>query len=179
MKGFQMKARSILMWASQFVIIIGFIAVECFGQKIDNPKKVEAPQAVSKAFHAAYPKAEIKNVSMETKDSTQYYEIESIDGKVRRDLLYTADGKVYEIEESLAPEGLPSNVRKALDKNFPGLVVSKAEKITHGEAVQFEILLENDENIKEVVIDSAGKVLFQKSVGEEEDNDEGAEPDED
>jgi len=55
------------------------------------------PAAVLDAFKTAYPKAVIKGTSKETEKGVTYYEIESVDGKLNRDLLYTADGKAAEI----------------------------------------------------------------------------------
>ena len=90
------------------------------------------PNAVLSAFKAAYPNAVIRGTSKETEKGTTYYEVESVDGKLNRDLLYTADGKVVEIEESIAATDLPTAVQKTLAKDYPGAKVLKAERMTKG-----------------------------------------------
>ena len=67
------------------------------------------PPAVLKAFKTAYPNAVITGASKETENGVTLYEVESVDGKLNRDLLYTADGKATEIEETIAPENLPAS----------------------------------------------------------------------
>ncbi len=66
-------------------------------KKID---KNDLPKAVLNAFQKRYPNAAIKGTSIEKENGKTYYEIESIDGTRRRDLLYTKSGKVAEIEET-------------------------------------------------------------------------------
>jgi hypothetical protein len=79
----------------------------------DQEKKLtkkELPSAVLSAFQKSYPKASIKGIAEEKKEGKTYYEIESLDGKTSRDLLYLADGSVAEIEESMATADLPGAV---------------------------------------------------------------------
>ena len=95
-------------------------------------KKIKAkdlPVAVAAAFQKAYPQAKIKGTSMETENGKTMYEIESVDGKVNRDLLYAADGSCLEIEETVAVKDLPADVAAGLKKGFPEGKVSKAEKL--------------------------------------------------
>src|SRR5512140_1895314 len=63
----------------------------------------DLPAAVKSAFHKSYPHATIKGLAKETENGKTYYEIESIDGKLHRDLLYTPEGDAYEIEETISP----------------------------------------------------------------------------
>jgi len=174
-----MKARTILLVVAFFLPAAGCFAAPAGAQKASSDKKVEAPKAVMTAFHKTYPKAEIKNVGLETTDSATYFEIESVDGSVRRDILYTEDGSAFEIEESVTPGDLPAAVRKALDAKYPNGDLKKSEKITRGETTQFEILLENNEERVEMVVDASGKILSQKTVSDKDEKSEGDEADED
>ncbi len=90
------------------------------------------PPAVLEAFQKTYPKAVIRGASKETEKGETYYEVESVDGKMNRDLLYTADGKAVEVEEALAPGALPAAVLKALDNAYPGCKILKAEDLSQG-----------------------------------------------
>ncbi len=174
-----MKARTMWLAVALMLPIAGFFSLSASAQEKSTEKRIEAPAAVTAAFHKAYPKAEIKNVSMETNDSTTYYEVESIDGGMHRDILYREDGTAYEIEEGISRDDLPATVKKAIESEYPGGELKKAEKITRGDTTQFEVLLENNEKGVEVVLDSSGKILSQKATSDEDEESEGDEPDED
>lgn len=79
----------------------------------------DLPATVSSAFKAAYPSAKIKGAGTETEDGVEYYEIESVDGKTRRDLLYTKDGKVCEIEEMVKSGGPSRGGEAGLGQGLP------------------------------------------------------------
>lgn len=116
------------------------------------------PEAVLAAFKSAYPQAVIKGTSRETEKGVTTYEVESVDGKLNRDLLYTAEGKAVEIEEGIVPAGLPAAVQQTLAKEYPDSKVLKAEKLTKGEVTQFELkILFKDKKVG-VTIDPNGKI---------------------
>lgn len=117
------------------------------------------PPAVLNAFKTAYPQAVIRGASKETEKGVTYYEIESVDGKMNRDLLYTADGKAVEIEETIPPEDLPAAIQQALAGKFPGYQVLKAEAMTKNGQKLFELRIQVKDKKKSVTIDPSGKIL--------------------
>ncbi len=132
----------------------------------------ELPSAVLKAFQAAYPNAEIKSAAREEEDGQVVYEIESLDGQQQRDILYTANGTVVEMEEALPFDRLPDAVQKAVKDKYPQAKVEKAEKLTKGNSVQYEVALEASDTDVEVLLDAQGKVVKSKTSEEQEDEDE-------
>ncbi len=125
------------------------------------------PEAVISAFKAAYPNAVIKGTSKETEKGVTYYEIESVDGTLNRDLLYTADGKAAEIEEAIAASDLPVAVQQTLAKEYPGAKVLKAEKMTKGDHKLFELRIQVKDKKIGVTIDTNGKIV-EKTGGTKE-----------
>ena len=117
------------------------------------------PEAVLAAFKAAYPTAAIKGASKEVENGVTQYEVESVDGKLNRDLIYSVDGKVIELEETTAPENLPEAVQKTLAKDYPGAKVLKAEILTKDGAKSFELSLQVKDKKMGVTIDPAGKIV--------------------
>jgi hypothetical protein len=117
------------------------------------------PEAVLKAFKAAYPTAEIKGASKEVENGATQFEVESVDGKLNRDLLYAADGKVLEIEETTAPENLPGPVKATLAKDFAGAKLLKVEILTKEGTKVFEISYQLKDKKAGVTIDPAGKIV--------------------
>jgi len=117
------------------------------------------PPAVLNAFKTAYPKAVIKGASKETEKGVTYYEVESVDGKMNRDLLYTADGKAVEIEEAVTPGALPAAVTQALAKAYPGYKILKAEDMTKDGQKLFELQIQVKDKKIGVTIDPSGKIV--------------------
>lgn len=138
----------------------------------------DLPAAVKSAFTTAYPKAEIKGVDKEVEKGVTYYEIESIDGKLKRDLLYLADGKVFELEEAVAADAMPAAVTKALKANSKSYEFIKAEKVVRGSDVSFSVTFKNGKKTFESSVTDQGKVLSTKEMKKKKEAKEEKEEDE-
>jgi hypothetical protein len=119
----------------------------------------DVPAAVLSAFARAYPHAKIRGTSTEVEKGTTYYEIESVDGTQARDLLYLADGTVAEIEEVVAASALPAPVKTAVGNEFAKAKIAKAEKVTKGTDVSYEVHVTLGSKKGSVIVDASGKVL--------------------
>jgi hypothetical protein len=117
------------------------------------------PPAVLDAFKTAYPKAVIRGTSKETEKGVTYYEVESVDGMMNRDLLYAADGMAVEVEESIAPGALPKTVLEALNKAYPGYRILKAENVLKAGQKLFELRIQVGGKKMGVTIDPSGKII--------------------
>ncbi len=127
------------------------------GEKHLSEKQM--PAAVLAAFHKAYPAATIRGMAMETEHGKTNYEIESLDGKTRRDLSYQEDGTLLEIEEVIPEADLPAPVLAAVNAKHPGAKIAKAEKDTRGTTVTYEIHVKDAQRPREVVVTPEGKIL--------------------
>jgi hypothetical protein len=131
----------------------------------------DVPPAVLKAFERSYPTATVTAYAREKEKGTMYYELETIDGKTKRDLLYTEDGTAAEIEESVAMNDLPEAVAKAFAKESPKAHASKIEKITRGQKVTYDFRMGKGKS--ELVIDPSGTVVkHSRAVKEKAENEE-------
>jgi uncharacterized membrane protein YkoI len=159
--------RRIVMKHTGIVLLIGLVlglGLVGLSAAQDKPKEQAVdlkilPPAVLKAFKAAYPNAVIKGASKEVENGVTQYEVESVDGQLNRDLLYLADGKVIEIEETIAPENLPAPVKQTLAKEYAGAKVLKAEILTRDGAKAYELSIELKGKKMGVTIDPQGKVV--------------------
>jgi hypothetical protein len=132
----------------------------------------DLPKAVSSAFQKTYPKAVILGTATEVEHGKTMYEIESTDGDIHRDLLYTKNGEVYEIEERVTPEALPPDVKVVIDKKLKSYTWIKGEKITRGATVQYDLRLRSSKKTLSVVMDGNGKILSSTVVKEKKENKE-------
>ena len=139
------------------IILLAFIFSVPSAARDEKITRKDVPPAVLKAFEKAYPNATVKGYSKEKENGSTYYELESIDGKTRRDLLYTADGTAAEIEETITMKDLPDTVANAFAKESPKAHPTRIEKTTRGEKVSYEFGMGKGKT--ELVIDAAGTVV--------------------
>jgi hypothetical protein len=117
------------------------------------------PEAVLSAFKAAYPNAVIKGASKEVENGVTLFEVESMDGTVARNLIYSVEAKISEIEEVIAAADLPGAVRATLAKEYPGYEVVTAETLIKGAVKQFELTIKVKDKKIGVTLDPAGKIV--------------------
>ena len=154
---------------SQFILalIAALFVCSTVPANAQGEQKIKAkdlPAAVTAAFQKAYPNAKIKGTSKEVENGKTLYEVESVDGKINRDLLYAADGTCTEIEEAVPLKALPDAVSKSLKKEYPKGKVLKSEKLTKGDTIQYELVIQSGKEKHEVVFDGTGKVVKDTKV---------------
>ena len=157
------------------VSVLLFAGVACLVGQDKVIEKAKVPAQVLKAFSDSYPNATVKAYKTEKEKGKIYFEIESVDGKMRRDLLYAPDGKVVEIEETVDMSQIPAAISKALKKDFPSASIIKSEKTTQGAAISYEFVLTSKKRKYEVAYSAEGKQLSKEEVktkNEKEDNEE-------
>ncbi len=103
--------------------------------------KSKLPAAVDAAFKKAYPNATIKNASSEKENGKLQWEVESMDGATRRDLIYLPDGTLVLFEEVITAADVPAPVLAALKARYPTATVTTYEKITTGTKISYEMAL--------------------------------------
>jgi hypothetical protein len=119
-------------------------------------RKKDVPKPILDAFQKSYPNSTIRGYSKETEQGTVVYEIESVDGKVHRDVTYATDGSLVSVEESLTFADLPEPVRNTLAKEYPKAKVSTCEKVMKGSMTRFEVLIARDKERYELVLNPDG-----------------------
>lgn len=146
------------------LLIIAFvaavIAVAPFA-RADSERKVprtEVPAPVLAAFEKAYPAAKATAFAREEKEGKTFYEIESRDGDVSRDLLFAPDGTLAEAEEKIPTGELPQPVRDAIRALGPKVTVRSAEKVTRGGTVSYSVTV-SGAMTKEMAFDPSGRRL--------------------
>jgi uncharacterized membrane protein YkoI len=156
-----MKTIATLRRSVLIATLLGFLSAMAAAQEKKISAK-EMPAPVIAAFKTAYPGASIRGYSREKENGRTYYEIESREGQVSRDVLYNPDGTVAEIEETIDPNDLPAEVRQAVQSRYPKGVIAKAEKTVAGDKVSYEVRIR--QGIKRVTIelDPNGQLLHDK-----------------
>ena len=163
LKDQNMSASIIHLGISRHLLLAMLVASTVVGSQAQVSKKKytqkDLPAPVLAAFQKEYPKATIKEVSIEKSNGVTYWEIGSVDGKTTRDLLYLPEGKKVETEETIEYSQVPAVVRKTLSSQYPQGKVPKSEKLTKGNLVTYEFQVQDGSATHEVVIASDGKLL--------------------
>lgn len=142
-----------------WLILVGCFPGPSLGAAQAKPPKPTLPQAVANAFHQAYPSATVLSWSRERDKGKTVYEVESRDGTTRRDLLYSPTGETLEIEETLPAASLPAPVQAALKSGFPNATVARAEQVTRGSVVTYELAIKVGGKSRSLAFDPNGKPL--------------------
>jgi len=143
--------------ATLAIVVVSGLAGSVLGQeKAISAKSV--PSAVINAFKSSYPDATIKGFAREKENGKVFYEIESKEGAVGRDVLYNPDGSVAEIEETIAVSELPDAIRESIKSKYPKAVITKAEKTIQGEKVGYEVIARQGRKRISVEFDADGNV---------------------
>ena len=145
----------------RFALLAAAVSLFCLSA-VAQEKKITAkdvPAAVMAAFKNSYPNATIRGYAREKEHGKVFYEIESHEGAISRDILYNADGSVAEIEESIAATDLPAEARQAIHQKYPKAVISLAEKTTAGEKITYEVSARLGKKRISMEFDAGGKVL--------------------
>lgn len=127
------------------------------GSAQQRPHGPALPPVVARAFHQTYPAAAILGVSHERDNGRTVWEVESRDGSTRRDLLYSSSGEAIEIEETIPASELPPAVRAAVDSMAPGASVTRAERVTRGSHVSYELGIRARGRSRSLAFDPAGR----------------------
>ena len=125
--------------------------------------KKDVPGAVLTAFEKKYPNATIKAFLQAKEKRSIFYEIESLDGKVSRDLLYKPDGTIVEMEESVSESELPQSVRDTLAAKYPKGAMKKIERLTRDTMVTYEVHLIDGKKSVSLELASDGKIISSKT----------------
>ena len=123
-------------------------------------KRSELPAAVEKTVAAQSQGAVVKGFSREKENGQTYYEAEmSVNGH-SKDVLIDEAGQIVEVEEQVAIESLPSEVKEGLQAKAGEGKILKVESITkHEKLVAYEAQVNTEGKKSEVQVGPDGNPL--------------------
>lgn len=148
-----------------FLTII-FFFLSVFATEKTIPKE-QVPQAVLQSFSQHYPNATVKRYALEKENGKTYYEIESKEGAISRDLLFTPDGKIAEVEESIPYDSLPLPVRDSINSKYGKKSFISAEKVLRNDKTTFSVVLLVNNKKQEVNFNPDGSMAESDEAGQE------------
>ncbi|GAA4282233.1 PepSY-like domain-containing protein [Gaetbulibacter aestuarii] len=125
------------------------------------PIKQDAPKKVTDAFHSKFPNA--KQVRWDKENANEWEAEFKLNGK-EYSANFLDDGTWKETEHKISTSELPKDLKMQIKQKFPGYKIEEPEISETDKGKMFELVLEKDEIIKEVVANSNGQILSQKKV---------------
>lgn len=140
------------------MLLVAAACVSCVvsAQETEIARK-DVPPAVLAAFDKVYPTAKVLEWEKEIHNGKLYYEAETVEGKLPRNVLYIPDGTIAQIEEKIAANEVPTTVANAVKRRYPKASIRSAHKITHGISVEYALALKGG-NQKRVVMHADGTI---------------------
>lgn len=144
-------------------IIFVALALGSLALAEDSEKKIpraDLPPAVEHTVSAQSQGAILRGFSQEKENHQTYYEAEMMVNGHTKDILMDKDGGIVEVEEQVALDSLPAEVKEGLQKKAdPGQIV-KVESITkHNKLVAYEAKVQTNGKKKEIQVGPDGKAL--------------------
>lgn len=123
-------------------------------------KRSDLPAAVEKTVAAQSTGATIRGFSTEKENGQTLYEAELTVNGHSKDISMTADGSIVEIEEQVALDSLPAEVKAGLQAKAGNGKILKVESLTKKDKlVAYEAKVETNGKKREIQVGPDGKPL--------------------
>ncbi len=150
-----MKANPFLVFATSGLLLAAIASAQ--EKKI---KRSDLPPAVEKTVAAESAGATIRGFSTEMEKGQTFYEAEMTVNGHSKDVLIAADGTVVEVEEQVALDSLPADVKTGLQAKAGKGKILKVESLTKKDKlVAYEAQVETNGKKTEVQVGPDGKPL--------------------
>jgi len=153
-----MKIKQIRKTLIMAIAVLGLFLTTT-GIQAQKYKSSDMPKAVIEAFNKMYPNATAIGYDIENENGGKFYEVESKEGDIRRDLLFNADGSISEIEEVIPVSSVPDNVTAGVYAKYPKGRIIKAQKVTKGSETLYEVVVKNGKKKLEVRLNTNGEIV--------------------
>jgi hypothetical protein len=133
---------------------------------------VEAlPRQVVAAITDRFPAARLVAAEMDSDDGSLVFDVSAEWRGVEIEVELSPNGDFLEIGQTLEAGDLPQSVRDWIANNYPGATIQEVQRVSAGEAVNFELLFETsgDQTIEAVLRvpgDTPGVRILTESIGE-------------
>jgi uncharacterized membrane protein YkoI len=140
---------------------LGLIVVAASARAADEKVPLDQlPKPVTATAKSKYPSAVITAAVKEVEDGKTTYEVTLKDKGDSIDLVIKPDGTLVAIEKLIDAKDLPKPVAAAINAKYPGATIKKAEEVTEGDVISYEVgLTTADKKSVGLTLDPKGKIL--------------------
>ncbi len=156
-------------------LMTGPALADMHGKKHEMKKSemmANVPRTITDAFVKSYPNGDITNYEKKEKDGKTMYKIEAVLGNLMASFMYNEDGSLYLMEEEMTVENLPQAVMSAVSNKHPDARIKKAEKVTKGDEMRYEVTVMTGDKYQVMTVAPDGNVLASETKEKHKKHDE-------
>lgn len=127
-------------------------------KSFDDENIKNAPEKVISAFKKSYPKSKIFEYSKEKENGRIVYEFEIRNGNLKKEILYSENGKLLQIEEEILISSIPIDIINKIKKLYPNFKITSSEKKTWNNNIKYKLEIATNKNERELMFLN-GKML--------------------
>ena len=116
-------------------LLVAAIAMSAAEKKVQMK---DLPPAVQRAVQEQSAGATIKGFAQEIENGATTFEAEMIVNGHGKDVSFDPTGKVVGVEEEVALDRVPAQVKAAIERAAEGGKIKRVEKVTEGSTISFE-----------------------------------------
>ena len=147
-------------WLAVVALMTGFAVMTTAQAQEKKIKREDLPPAVEKTVTEQSQGATIKGFSTEVDKGKRLYEVELAVNGHGKDVSMDKDGKIVEVEEEVAMDSLPTEVKAGLSRAAGSGTITKVESLTKGnKLVAYEASVKNGPKQSEVQVGPNGNKL--------------------
>jgi uncharacterized membrane protein YkoI len=147
-------------WLAVMALMTGFVVMTTAQAQEKKIKREDLPPAVEKTVAEQSQGATVKGFSTEVDKGKRLYEVELEVNGHGKDVSMDKDGKIVEVEEEVAMELLPTEVKAGLSRAAGSGTITKVESLTKGgKLVAYEASVKNGPKQSEVQVGPNGNKL--------------------
>ena len=158
---------------TKYFTMIVFAVVLCCAASAQETeiKRKDVPRIILAAFDKAYSTVKVLEWEKEIHGGKLYYEAETVDGKISRNLLYAPDGTLAQITEKVDSMALPVAVTDRIKQQYPTATIRAAYKVTHADLIEYSIALSGRgpkkivANAEGTIVSTDGKTALERAEG--------------
>ena len=150
------------MQTSTFLLLVTIsLGTMAFAEEQEKKiQRADLPPAVEKTVTAESQGATVKGFSEEKENGQTYYEAEMMVSGHSKDVLIDKNGAIVEVEEQVAFDSLPADVKNGLQSKAGSGKIMKVESLTkHGKLVAYEAKVQANGKKTEIQVGPDGKPL--------------------
>jgi hypothetical protein len=117
------------------------------------------PEAVRRAADTELPGGTLLSCEKEYHGSTVYWEVEKLFGDLKKEILFTSDGRVRITEFQISAGSAPRRVMESVERVVPGGDLTSVEEVTEGAVKTYHVKKEANRIRYKLILAPDGKLL--------------------
>lgn len=139
--------------ATSFLFLAGAVMAQTAEVAV---KFRDLPDAVQRTAREQSKGLRVRGYSKETENGKTFYEVQTKDAGMSKDILLDAGGAVVEVEQMLEMSSVPGPVMEKLRRKAGAGKLVSVESVTKGSSMSYEAVVSKNGKRQEIAVDANG-----------------------